>query len=190
MKAYNLLLSDLFDSVSQFAQNREAPNVGLGLSARVFEAGGSFELHLTFQNSTTSDLNKFIMLNPAFERVLGGTSTPQDFKGIEKDKRGKGGKMLQDKGTFKWLPGAKLLFGKGKGGPQYDTKACFKEVVKVQPGANQGNFCMLHFLSTKKGQCNKAEHQKGSQHVFSDAVLAIRDKLEHKPFRLDSKAKS
>ena len=98
--------------------------------------------------------------------------------------------MLQDKGTFKWLPGAKLLFGKRKGGPQYDTKACFKEIVKVQPGANQGNFCMLQFLSTKKGQCKKEDHQKGGQHTFSDAVLAIRDKLEYKPFRLDSKAKS
>ena len=187
MKAYNLLLSDLFDSVSQFAQNREAPNVSLSLSSRVFEAGGSFELHLTFQNTTTSDLNKFIMLNPAFEKVLGGPSTSQEH---EIDKRGKGGKMLQNKGTFKWLPGAKLLFGKGNGGPRYDTKACFKEIVKVQPGANQGNFCMLQFLSTKKGQCKKEDHLKGGQHTFSDAVLAIRDKLEYKPFRLDSKAKS
>ena len=80
------------------------------------------------------------MLNPAFEKVLGGPSGSPKLREPDEDKRGKGGKQQQDKGFYKWLPGAKLLFGKGNGGPKYDTKLCFREIVKVKPGANQSNF--------------------------------------------------
>ena len=195
LKAYGLLLADLFDAIHHFAQSREAPDVGLALSSRVFEANGAFEQHLGFQNAATSSLNQLLMLNPAFAAVMEGSNSNKSSKlsggggnNLALRSKGKelksGGKEPKGATKFQWMTGQILRFGKGTDGPQYDVKAIIKKLKETSPGFDSSNFCALQYLSNKK-LCTSKKHESGKFHVFSPEVSKLRQSFESHPYRLD-----
>ena len=189
MTAWQVLLGDLFDSMSQFCCAREAPQVGLLLSDRIYEAGGSFDEHLKFQDTATQSLNSMIMLHPAFGSVFtnamgtssgagsssGAAPTPT---GNPSDSRSKN-KTHREKGN--------IYFGVGTKGPTYVIALIMAEIQKVK-NVNSGNFCLEYYLSTS-GFCPHAKHTKNCpQHKWPSAVTALREMFEHRPYRIDAKA--
>ena len=102
--------------------------------------------------------------------------------------KGAGGKWSANKTTgYRWQ-GAHLTFGDPASGPKYDTAAILVEIKTIVPSAGRNNFCMLQYLSTKK-ICNNPKHQSGKSHKYASAVMRMRSKFEHQPFRVDDKAK-
>ena len=82
-----------------------------------------------------------------------------------------------------------ILFGQGNNGPKFSVGKCMELVKTVFPGANRGNFCLEAFLS-KVNKCSNGKHSVNhSTHKFSAEVLALREQMECKPYRVDSKAK-
>lgn len=190
--AYLLLLGDLFDAMSHFTQQREAPNVGLALSTRVFEVGGAFDRHLAYQDSATSSLNALLLLNPAFERAMGGSSSAsgggEGGKGAHQGSPG-GGKS-KAKTPYHWQKGGSLRFGSSANGPTYATSLCWEELKKIDPKLSPSNFCMVNYLSTQADTCKSPKHHPGSSfHKISTKLQELRPKFESAPFRTDAKAK-
>ena len=188
MAAYNILKGDLFDAVGHYAQHREASDVGLLLSTRVFEAGGTFDRHLQHQSTQTSTLNEFILLNPAFAVALSGPSQPGTSGGGDgRGNRGGKAKKTSPSRTYQWSSGQILQLG-GAGGSAYNCKLIWVTIKKELPGTNQGNFCILEYLN---GQpiCESAYHKSKGLHKFSAAAKALRDSFEHQPYRTDAGAK-
>ena len=188
MAAYNILKGDLFDAVGHYAQHREASDVGLLLSTRVFEAGGTFDRHLQHQSTQTATLNEFILLNPAFAVALSGPSQPGTSGGGDgRGNRGGKAKKTSPSRTYQWSPGQILQLG-GAGGSAYNCKLIWVTIKKELPGTNQGNFCILEYLN---GQpiCESAYHKSKGLHKFSAAAKALRDSFEHQPYRTDAGAK-
>ena len=189
LKAYDILRGELFDALSHFTQMREAPDVGYMLSNRIYEPNGAFDRHLAFQNKGTSELNALLRLNPAFATALSGGQAASSSGA------GSGTTQLTDSSTsgkvkYRWGSGGSLTFGKGNSGPKYETKAIWAEIHKLKPGLNQGNFCIVHYLSTQ-GACNNLKHGPNcAQHKFSKELKELREAFEHKPFRTDAKAKA
>ena len=196
-EAFHVLLGELFDALSHFTQSKEAPNVQFSLSRLVYEAGSAFDEHVKYQNNATAQLNQLLLLNPAFQKVLGasssggaGTSAGTDAT----DSDGGGGSSASNgQGTsrYRFGPDGDLRFGKGNKGPCYDVKAIMAEIQKVVPSANRSTFCIIHYLSTQPGTCQVGGHSaKCRQHIIPKAAKDIRSKFESAPFRKDSKAKS
>ena len=188
MAAYNILKGDLFDAVGHYAQHREASDVGLLLSTRVFEAGGTFDRHLQHQSTQTATLNEFILLNPAFAVALSGPSQPGTSGGGDgRGNRGGKAKKTSPSRTYQWSSGQILQLG-GAGGSAYNCKLIWITIKKELPGTNQGNFCILEYLN---GQpiCESAYHKSKGLHKFSAAAKALRDSFEHQPYRTDAGAK-
>ena len=189
-QAFRLLLGELFDAISHFAQSKEASNVALSLSRRVFEANGAFQRHVAFQNGGTSDLNRLLTLNPAFALALGGHSAGAGSStGTHDEERGSGGKgksVVKGNG-YQWK-GSSLIFGDSPTGPKYDTVAILTELQKTDGSLTRENFCMLNFLSNKKNICKSSKHT-GAFHKIPPEISKLRQKFEHKPFRIDARAK-
>ena len=151
--------------MSHFTQQREAPNVGLALSTRVFEVGGAFERHLAYQDSATSSLNALLLLNPAFESLaMGGSSSAsgggEGGKGAHQGSPG-GGKS-KAKTPYHWQKGGSLRFGSSANGPTYATSLCWEELKKIDPKLSPSNFCMFNYLSTQAETCKSPKHHQGS----------------------------
>lgn len=190
---FDILLGELFDALSHFTQSREAPDVRLALSRRIYEVGGAFDQHVAYTNSTTTNLNAILMLHPSFGAAMAGasgaaggsasgTSAPQPTPSPKKDRDGSN--------SHRWQSGAFLLFGKGTGGARYDTKLIWPELKKVDSSVNAGNFCMLNYLSVAK-LCKLPKHTGGGAfHKVSSELQQLRDSFEHQPFRVDGKAKA
>ena len=189
MTAWQVLLGDLFDSMSQFCCSREAPQVSLLLSDRIYEAGGSFDELLKFQDTATQSLNSMIMLHPAFGSVftnaLGGSSGAGSSSGATAAQTGSPSDSKNKNKTHR--AGGNLYYGQGNKGPAYNIALVMAEIQKIKQ-VNQGNFCLEFYLSTS-GFCPHAKHHKNcAQHKWPAAVTALRDSLEHRPFRVDAKA--
>ena len=194
-EAYQILINELFDALGHFTQPREASDVKLSLSPRVFETGGAFDQHLQFQNTNTSSLNALLLLNPSFGLAMGGNSVasssappPDGTTSVMAPPKGNGGKAVAGASKHNWSSGGVLRFGKGTVGPTYATPLIWAEVKKLKSNANSGNFCMLQYLSNQNN-CTNQSHAKGGQHNFTKELLALRPDFEHQPFRTDAKAK-
>ena len=188
LAAWKVLLGDWFESLSHFCSPREAPQVGLMLSPYVYEIGGSFDQHLNFQNTATQSLNSMLMLNPAFGRVLGAPAAAGSGSPSKQGAGSSGGGTAGDKGEMKsHYANGNLYFGKGKSGPTYAVAPIMAKIKEVKP-VHKGTFCLENYLSTQ-GYCSVAKHHaKCAQHKWPSAIQALREKFEHRPFRVDSKA--
>ena len=188
---YVSLLNDLFDNVLPFSGPLDGALVTAPLSDRVYEAGGTFDRQMNFQTTQTATLNGLLNLNPAFAGAMGkSSSNGSSLSGVGNGlSTSPGGKFEKGNQKSKIANGA-VLFGNGTGGPKYMIKPIMGEVKKVEPGANRGNFCLEAYLS-HTNKCSNGKHsQNHASHKFSAKLQAIRDELEFKPFRVDSKAKT
>jgi hypothetical protein len=197
LTAYHVLLGELFDAVSHFAQSKEAPNVQFSLTRLVYESGSAFDDHIKYQNAATAQLNQFLLLNPAFQQVLGGsssgggTSRAVEDHDAEDGGRGSSSKLSKISARYHFTAAGDLYFGKGNKGPCYDANAVLKEIQKVVPNASRKSFCIINYLSTQFGTCQLAGHSaKCRQHIVSKAVRDLRPKFEFAPFRKDGKGKA
>ena len=188
---YVSLLNDFFDNVLPFSGPMDGALVTAPLSDRVYEDGGTFDRQMNFQTTQTATLNGLLNLNPAFAGAMGkSSSNGSSLSGVDSGlSTSPGGKFEKGNQKSKIANGA-ILFGNGTSGPKYMIQPIMGEVKKVEPGANRGNFCLEAFLShTNKCSNGKHSHSNAS-HKFSAKLQAIREELEFKPFRVDSKAKT
>jgi len=184
---YDTLLNDFFDNVLPFTGQLDGALVTVILSDRVYEANGVFDRQMAYQIGQTSSLNGLLNLNPALAGLM---SYNGKMPKTEDDDSGKSGGKFSEKspGQVKTVNGF-VLFGKGPLGPKYSSAKCMELVKTIFPGANRGNFCLEAFLS-KFNKCSNGKHGKSnSAHKFKAELLAIREQMESKPYRVDSKAK-
>lgn len=174
--------------MSHFCMSREAPQVDLLLSGLIYEIGGGFDQHMTFQDTSTKSLNAMLMLHPSFAAALSGPKGSASGSGATH-----GGSSTTDgnanpgsghKGHF---ADGKLYFGRGKAGPTYVVALIMAKIREVK-AVNRGNFCIEFYLSTKGTCSNSKHHAKCPQHKWPSAVTALRESFEHQPYRIDAKA--
>jgi len=189
---YVSLLNDFFDNILPFSGPLDGALVTAPLSDRIYEDGGTFDRQMNFQTTQTATLNGLLNLNPAFAGAMGkSTSNGGSSSGTIGDgtPTSSGGKFEKGSHKVRTTNGA-VLFGNGTGGPKYMVKLVMAEVKKVEPGANRGNFCLEAFLSRANKCSNEKHFHSHTSHKFSAKLQAIREELEFKPLRVDSKAKT
>ena len=157
LKMYNLLLSDLFDALSHFTQSREASNIQLSLSRRVYETGGAFETHEQYQGANTVQLNTFLALNPAFALTMGAGASSSGSGSFTQGADPGSQDQSPSKNKYHFRDG-KLYFGKGESGPQYVSSAIMSRLKQVDPKITGNNFCLLQYLSVQSGLCKNPRH--------------------------------
>ena len=191
---FGILLDELFDALSHFTQAKEASDVLQALSRRVYETGGAFDQHVNYTKKVAASLNEIIYFHPSIGAALMQTAGASSSSGAgggndaKADDPHPDGSPIKGEAKYKWVSGH-LLFGKGQGGPKYAVNLIWKEIEKVDSSLSKKNFCIVHFLSTTNA-CTNPKHKTGGYHKVSDALKKIRDDFEHKPFRVDSKAKA
>ena len=150
---FNSLLNDLFDNLLPFTAGSEAIMIATPLSDRVYEVNGTFDQQLTYKTQHTGMLNGFIQLNPAFGRLLSGSSPAVQPPGkggkIKKEPDEKGKKGSNGSGR---IEDGKVIFGKTGKGAEFDVTLCMERVRKVDSKLHRGNFCLISFLSLT-GKC-------------------------------------